>query len=79
MDVLFILYLPSWRGVCEQPEQKGLTAVQELIGKKVIVISSETTYRGILIEIGEHEVHLRSETGWIVVPVDRIVDIKAAE
>ena len=53
--------------------------MQELTGKEVEVITFETVYRGILIEIGSSEVHLQSETGWIVVPVEKIVDIKAVE
>ncbi len=51
--------------------------MQELLGKEVDVTTFETVYRGVLIEIGLHDVHIQSETGWIVVPVDKIVDIKA--
>ncbi|MEW6601645.1 MAG: hypothetical protein AB1499_11810 [Nitrospirota bacterium] len=53
--------------------------MQELIGREVEVITFETVYRGILVEIGTLEVHLQSVTGWIVIPVDKIVDIKAVE
>lgn len=52
--------------------------MEELIGKQVIVTTFETTYRGMLVEIGEQELHLRAESGWIVVPVERVVEIKAA-
>lgn len=49
----------------------------ELIGKVVIVEAVEgITYTGKLIEIGEEEVHLESEMGWIVIPNDRIATIK---
>ena len=48
----------------------------ELIGKEVEVDTTETLYRGVLVEIGENEVHLQSETGWIVVPLEKVVDIK---
>jgi hypothetical protein len=51
--------------------------MQELIGKQVEVNAVDVVYQGILVEIGESEVQLQSETGWIVVPLDRIVDIKA--
>jgi hypothetical protein len=51
--------------------------MQELIGKQVEVNAVDVVYRGILVEIGESEVQLQSETGWIVVQLDRIVDIKA--
>jgi len=53
--------------------------MQELTGREVEVITFETVYRGILIEIGADEVHLQSETGWIVVPVKKIVDITEVE
>ncbi len=51
--------------------------MQELIGKDVEVHTADIVYRGILVEIGESEVHLQSETGWITIPVDRVVEIKA--
>ena len=47
-----------------------------LIGKNVIVETLETMYTGKLIEIGEEEVHLESEMGWIVVPVEKITSIR---
>jgi hypothetical protein len=53
--------------------------VIDLIGKKVIVETQETTYTGKLVEIGEEEVHLESEMGWIVIPVDRIASIREEE
>ncbi|MBI5664952.1 MAG: hypothetical protein HZC49_07700 [Nitrospirae bacterium] len=53
--------------------------MQELTGREVEVFTFETVYRGILIEIGLNEVHLKSESGWIVVPVEKIVEIREAE
>ncbi len=53
--------------------------LNDLIGKFVIVETQETTYTGKLIEIGEEEVHLETEMGWIVIPVDRVADIKEKE
>jgi hypothetical protein len=53
--------------------------MRELVWKKVEVISADTVYRGTLIEIGETEVYLLSESGWIVIPVNRIAEIKAVE
>lgn len=52
--------------------------MQELTGKEVEVVTFETIYRGTLVEIGESEVYLQSDTGWIVVPVDKVVEIKEA-
>lgn len=53
--------------------------MQELVGKEVEVNAVDVVYRGVLIEVGEKEIHLKSETGWITIPVDRVVDIRAAE
>ncbi len=48
----------------------------ELIGRLVTVETVETMYTGKLIEVGEEEVHLESETGWVVIPVERITSIR---
>ncbi len=53
--------------------------MQELVGKKVEVDAMDVTYRGVLVEIGETEVHLQSDTGWISIPMDRVVNIRAVE
>lgn len=50
--------------------------MMNLIGKTVIVETRETLYVGKLVEIGEEEIHLESESGWIVVPVDRIESVR---
>ncbi|MEW6586015.1 MAG: hypothetical protein AB1442_10455 [Nitrospirota bacterium] len=53
--------------------------VMDLIGKSVIVEAEDgITYTGILIEVGEEEVHLEGEMGWIVIPVERIANIREA-
>jgi hypothetical protein len=64
--VIYIIYL---RIVWE-------VAVIDLIGKIVEVVTEEIIYTGKLIEIGEDEVHLESESGWVVIPVDRIAVIR---
>ena len=51
----------------------------DLIGKMVIVETPETTYTGRLVEMGEEEVHLESEVGWIVIPNNRIASIREKE
>jgi hypothetical protein len=50
--------------------------VQELIGKVVEVHTADMMYTGRLIEVGEDEVYLESESGWIVVPVGNVALIK---
>lgn len=51
----------------------------DLIGKFVRVETAETMYSGKLIEVGEDEVHLESDMGWLVIPVERIVSIHMNE
>ncbi|MBI5099351.1 MAG: hypothetical protein HZB30_08960 [Nitrospirae bacterium] len=52
--------------------------MQELIGKEVEVLTADIVYRGILVEIGETEIYLQAEDGWIVVPVEGVMDVRAA-
>lgn len=50
----------------------------DLIGKTVEVATAETTYSGRLIEVNEEEVHLETEYGWIVVPLEKVAYIREA-
>jgi hypothetical protein len=49
----------------------------ELIGKEVEVNTVEITYRGVLIEVGENEIQLQSQYGWISIPLEKVTDVKA--
>lgn len=51
----------------------------ELIGKRVEVLSLDIVYKGVLVEIGETDIYLFSDNGWVVIPVDRVAEIRAAE
>lgn len=51
----------------------------DLIGKIVEVGTAETLYYGKLIEINENEVHLQTDSGWIVVPLDRVAFVREKE
>ncbi|MGE5299966.1 MAG: hypothetical protein ACM3MB_03255 [Acidobacteriota bacterium] len=51
----------------------------ELIGKVVEVGTAETIYTGKLIEVNEEDVYLESESGWIVVPVEKVGFIREKE
>jgi hypothetical protein len=53
--------------------------VIELIGKIVEVGTVETLYYGKLIEVNENEVHLQTDTGWLVVPLDRVAFVREKE
>jgi|GEM_PF-1977185 len=59
--------------------ESEVSRVLDLIGKIVIVETLETTYTGKLIEIGVEEVHLETDMGWIVIPIDRVAEIKEKE
>ena len=48
----------------------------DLVGKVVEVQTADMMYIGKLVEIGEVDVHLESESGWVIVPVERILSIK---
>jgi len=50
--------------------------VIDLVGKIVDVETPGMTYTGKLIEVGEDGVHLETESGWIVIPVDSIMIIR---
>ncbi len=53
--------------------------MQELVGREVEVSTMETIYRGTLIEIGETEIYLQSQYGWITIPIEKVADVKAVE
>ena len=53
--------------------------MQYLVGKTVVVETFEVTYTGRLVELGEQEVYLQSDTGWIVIPIDRVTNIQEKE
>jgi len=53
--------------------------MQDLVGKTVVVETFEVTYTGRLVELGEQEVYLQSDTGWIVIPIDRVTNIQEKE
>jgi hypothetical protein len=53
--------------------------VIDLIGKIVEVGTPETLYYGKLIEINENEVHLQTDSGWLVVPLDKVAFVRERE
>jgi hypothetical protein len=52
--------------------------IQSMIGKEVEVIAGGMTYRGVLIEVSDAEVHLKSSMQWIALPVSSVSAIKLA-
>jgi hypothetical protein len=53
--------------------------MDNLIGKIVEVSANNITYTGKLVEISETEVYLEGESGWIVIPVERVVAVREKE
>ncbi len=51
----------------------------ELINTVVEVGTVETVYEGRLVEVNENEVYLEGESGWIVIPIERVAYIRAKE
>lgn len=51
----------------------------DLIGKVVEVGTPEMIYIGKLVEVNEEEVYLESDSGWVVVPIDKIAYIREPE
>ncbi len=52
--------------------------IQTMIGKEVEVIANGMTYRGVLIEVSDTEVHLKSTMQWMSLPASTVSTIKLA-
>jgi hypothetical protein len=50
----------------------GRNRFAALMRKEVEVHTSSMTYRGTLVEVTMEDVKLRGETGWIIVPMERV-------
>lgn len=53
--------------------------VQEMIGKEVMVTSNGMRYRGVLIEVSDVEVHIRSQLQYVSLPASSVTDVVLAE
>ncbi|MEJ2696075.1 MAG: hypothetical protein P8013_05455 [Candidatus Sulfobium sp.] len=53
--------------------------MRELVGKVVEVHTADMMYTGKLVEVGEEDVYLESESGWIVLPVGMVAFIREKE
>ncbi len=50
--------------------------IQAMIGKEVEVIANGMTYRGVLIEVSDTDVHLKSTMQWMSLPASSVSSIK---
>lgn len=55
-----------------------MSDIQNMIGKEVEVIASGTTYRGVLIEVSDAEVHIRTSMQWVSLPVSSVSEVRLA-
>ncbi|HTG02336.1 MAG TPA: hypothetical protein VK654_17270 [Nitrospirota bacterium] len=58
--------------------------VQSMIGKEVEVIANGVVYRGVLVEVSDTDIHLKSRMQWMSLPVSmvnavRLADVSARE
>ncbi len=51
----------------------------ELTGRKVVVYANDITYTGRLVEVGESELHLETETGWVTIPLEHVVYVRETD
>jgi len=49
----------------------------DLVGTIVEVGTGEALYVGKLVEVNEYEIHLESESGWVVVPMERVAFVRS--
>jgi len=50
--------------------------IQGLVGKEVEVIANGMNYTGILIEVSDTEVHIRTPLQWVALPAESVSAIK---
>jgi hypothetical protein len=50
--------------------------IQGMIGKEVEVIANGMAYRGVLIEVSDADVHIRTSMQWVSLPVSSVSAIK---
>jgi len=53
--------------------------INELIGKEVEVIANGTTYKGVLIEVSDTDVHLKGTLGYVSLQTSSVTDVRPAE
>jgi hypothetical protein len=53
--------------------------VQEMIGKEVEVTANGMHYRGVLVEVSDVEVHIKSQLQYISLPASSVTEVQLAE
>ncbi len=63
---------------CGIKEGGKMPDIQSMIGKEVEVIANGMSYKGVLIEVSDTEVHLKSTMQWMSLPASTVSTIKLA-
>jgi hypothetical protein len=50
--------------------------IQSMIGKEVEVIANGMRYTGVLVEVSDVEVHIKTSLQWISLPVSSVSEVK---
>ncbi len=50
--------------------------IQELVGKEVEVFANGMSYTGVLIEVSDTEVHLRTPLQWVALPAESVSSVR---
>ena len=53
--------------------------IQEMIGKEVEVIASGVNYSGVLVEVSDVEVHLKTSMQWLSLPASSVSVVRLKE
>jgi limonene-1,2-epoxide hydrolase len=53
--------------------------IAEMIGKEVEVIANGTSYRGVLIEVSDTDVHLKGTLGYVSLQTSSVTEVRLAE
>lgn len=61
------------------PEELSPHDFERLKGQEVSVRASGFEYRGVLVGADDAELYLRSETRWVLLPIERVTSVKKAE
>jgi limonene-1,2-epoxide hydrolase len=51
----------------------------EMIGKEVEVIANGMSYKGVLIEVSDTEVHLKGMLGYVSLPTSGVTEVRPAD
>jgi hypothetical protein len=66
---------------CATNRKKGysMAEITELIGKEVEVSANGVSYRGVLVEVSDSEVHLKGTLGYISLPTSSVGGVWLAD